>query len=250
MSQGIYKITNKINNKCYIGKSSNIEERWQYHVNRRYDNKEYNKPLYRALRKYGINNFSFEIIEELENYEQDSNKREQYWIKFYNSYGESGYNGTKGGDGGVTVANPRETYGKLTTEEVIYLRKRYLECKYPATYIWENEFKNKISKRGFQAIWLGENSKNIMPEVFTAKNKEKQIKLSRAYEGVLRRKVTLEEKKSILKRIKNGEACATIWRTEYQDKYKSAGGFRDMVKAISLDEEVDLSGKELDTLSL
>ena len=32
MSQGIYKITNKINNKCYIGKSTDIESRWKYHI--------------------------------------------------------------------------------------------------------------------------------------------------------------------------------------------------------------------------
>ena len=78
----------------------------------------------------------------------------------------------------------------------------------------------------------------------------KQIRLSRAYEGVLRRKVSLEEKKQILERIKNGEACGTIWRKEYQDKYKSDTGFRDMTKSISLDEEIDLNGKELEPLSL
>lgn len=46
MSQGIYKITNKINNKCYIGKSTNIEFRWKYHIKNRNSIVEYNKPLY------------------------------------------------------------------------------------------------------------------------------------------------------------------------------------------------------------
>lgn len=36
---------------------------------------------------------------------------------------------------GITVPDPREKYGKITTDEVIYLRKRYVECKYPASYI-------------------------------------------------------------------------------------------------------------------
>lgn len=252
MSRGIYKITNKTNQKSYIGKSTNIEERWHYHkIHFNYE-KEYDKPLYKAFRKYGLENFTFEIIETLTEfeYEEKVNQRESYWIEYYNAYGSTGYNGTKGGDGGQTVADPRKAYGKLSREEVIYLRKRYLECKYPASYIHEIEFKDKITLRGFQAIWLGENAKDIMPEVFTEENKKKQIKLSRAYEGVLRRRVTLEEKRKIKERIANGEKCGTIWRTEFQNLYSSATGFRDMIKATSLDEEINLNGKELEPLSL
>lgn len=241
MSKGIYKITNKINNKAYIGKSSNIENRWKYHIQRKDYEKEYEKPLYRAFRKYGIENFNFEIIEILNDldYKEKSNDRECYWINFYNTYGSNGYNGTKGGDGGQTVADARVTYGKLTREEVLYLRKRYAECKYPASLIYEREFKDKITKRGFQAIWLGENSKDTMPEVFSLENKNKQIKLSRAYEGVLRRRVTLQEKQRIKQRIANGESELAIWKSEYKDIY-SRTGFKDMLKAISLDEEIDL----------
>ena len=249
--KGIYKITNNINNKSYIGKSSDIEERWNYHISRYNQEKEWDKPLYRAFRKYGIENFSFEILEILENeYDELANQREKYWIAFYQTYGATGYNGTQGGDGGQTVSDPRKVYGKLTAEEVIYLRQRYLECKYPPSYIYAIEFKNKITLRGFQAIWLGQNAKDIMPEVFTEENKKKQIKLARAYEGVLRRKIKLEEKRKIKERIANGEKCGTIWREEYQYLYSTPTGFRDMLKAISLDEEVDLNGKELDPLSL
>lgn len=241
MSQGIYKITNKINNKCYIGKSSNIEKRWKYHIENRNSLKEYDKPLYRAFRKYGIENFSFEIIEELVNYE-NSNEREKYWIEYYNCFGsDKGYNATKGGDGGVTCENPREKYGKLTTEEVIYLRKRFEEGKYPASYIYECEFKDKISKRGFQAIWLGQNAKNIMSEVFSQENKQKQMKLNRAYEGVLRRRISLQEIKEARERVALGETKRAIWKEKYQMIY-SEGGFRDVLKATHLDEEVILDG--------
>ena len=195
-----------------------------------------------------IENFLFEVIENCE--ERLLNEREVFWIAYYSSY-KDGYNATPGGDGGITVKNPREVYGKLSTEEVIYLRKRYLENKYPASYIYEMEFKNKITKRGFQAIWIGENSKDIMPEIFTEENKKKQMYLNRAYEGVTRRRVSLEEKQEIKKRIQKGEKCGTIWKKEYQHLYKSAVGFRDMVKTISLDEEIILDGKtELDPLSL
>lgn len=100
MTKGIYKITNQINNKCYIGKSCNIENR--FNVHRAYLNqlRDWNKPLYRAFRKYGLDSFNFEIIEDLkEQYDMLCNKRERYWIKYYSSYGSNGYNGTRGGDG-------------------------------------------------------------------------------------------------------------------------------------------------------
>ena len=83
---GIYKITNTLNNMCYIGQSKNISKRWNNHKSV-YDNENshgYNYYLYRAMRKYGIENFTFEIIEECD---IDSlNEREIYWINYYDSY--------------------------------------------------------------------------------------------------------------------------------------------------------------------
>lgn len=95
---GIYKIKNLINNKIYIGQSHNIEERIKRHKKRK-DYEEYKDiHLYRAMRKYGIENFSFEIIEECSIDRLD--EREIYWIKYYNSFNE-GYNETLGGGGGT-----------------------------------------------------------------------------------------------------------------------------------------------------
>lgn len=87
MTVGIYKITNSINNKCYIGQSRNIEKRWSDH---KYSNLDYS--LYRAFRKYGIQNFTFEIIEECPI--DDLNPKEAYWIRYY----RPDYNQTLGGD--------------------------------------------------------------------------------------------------------------------------------------------------------
>ena len=100
MSTGIYKITNKINNKNYIGKSKNIEQRWKQHI---YEAEQGStRALCRALNKYGQVNFNFEIIESisLEEYDTLSNEREKYWISYYNSFSDQGYNMTEGGDGG------------------------------------------------------------------------------------------------------------------------------------------------------
>lgn len=90
----IYKITNTINDKVYIGKTTRtIEERWKEHLN---SIKDKDFKIYRAFRKYGVKNFSIESIEECSN--DIINEREIYWIDFYNSY-EEGYNSTRGGEG-------------------------------------------------------------------------------------------------------------------------------------------------------
>lgn len=92
---GIYKITNKINNKVYIGQSIDIEKRWRAHIYRS-TKEEYQEYLYQAIRKYGINKFDFSIIEECSSDQLD--EREQYWIEYYDSY-KNGYNMTIGGNG-------------------------------------------------------------------------------------------------------------------------------------------------------
>lgn len=100
---GIYKATNKINNKCYIGKSVDID----YRINRhrrdafRETSSAYNCYFYKAIRHYGLDNFTFEVIEECDVEKLDD--REKYYIKLYNSYYKNGggYNLTRGGDGAL-----------------------------------------------------------------------------------------------------------------------------------------------------
>ena len=93
----IYKITNQINDKVYIGKTlKTVEERWKEH-SKDYKRREYEKrPLYSAINKYGIENFSIEQIEECSH--EVVNEREKYWIEKYGSF-KYGYNATLGGDG-------------------------------------------------------------------------------------------------------------------------------------------------------
>lgn len=82
---GIYKITNKINQKCYIGKSIDIEHRFKKHQTDALwisdKNFKYNYPLYQAFRKYGIENFSFEILEECKEEELDT--KEQFYYDLF-----------------------------------------------------------------------------------------------------------------------------------------------------------------------
>lgn len=118
----IYKITNDINGKVYIGKTeSTIMDRWKNHVHDWKNIDTQNRPLYKAFTKYGIEHFHIERLEFQPTSEMLC-EREQYWINYYRSYIRfpdcNGYNTTLGGDG--------KTYFNHTDEEVI---QKYQELK-------------------------------------------------------------------------------------------------------------------------
>lgn len=103
MKKSIYKITNKITNKIYIGQSINPMKRWQSHKSHARCGHEIGKnPLYDAMRKYGEENFLFEII----GWYEDYNEKEKYFIKYYNSLIPNGYNIQQGGE------EPPHNYGE------------------------------------------------------------------------------------------------------------------------------------------
>ena len=114
---GIYKITNLINGKSYIGQSVNIEKRFIAHKSVAFNpnDKNYNYPLYKAIRKYGIENFSFEVLEICDI--SELNDKEIYYISKYNTYGKSGYNQDSGG-------NQVSHYIKLSDELITQIIQR------------------------------------------------------------------------------------------------------------------------------
>lgn len=98
----IYKIINNVNQKIYIGKtSSTIEKRFREHCNDSKKERCEKRPLYDAMNKYGIENFTVEKIEEVEN-DEIASEREIYWINKLRTYigfnDCNGYNATLGGD--------------------------------------------------------------------------------------------------------------------------------------------------------
>lgn len=107
---GVYKFTNKINNKIYIGQSKNIERRYIRHL---YDAKHGSKTmLHQAIRKYGIENFSFDIVAECAI--NELNYKEKYYIKYFNSIMPYGYNMQSGGQ-----PEGFEPYMKFSKEDIL-----------------------------------------------------------------------------------------------------------------------------------
>ena len=91
MKKAIYKITNKINQKIYIGQSSNPEQRFLQHC---YKHEKYISLINKAILKYGKENFDFVIIGWFEDY----NEKEKYYIEYFGSMVPNGYNLSKGGE--------------------------------------------------------------------------------------------------------------------------------------------------------
>lgn len=107
---GIYKITNIVNGKVYVGQTSDHIYRWTHHRSDLDNKRHHNQHLQSAWNKYGKDSFIFEFIEECS--EKDLDIREEYWIKFYNSY-EDGYNLDLGGRGIRGYKHTQEQIDKM-----------------------------------------------------------------------------------------------------------------------------------------
>lgn len=95
----IYKATNRINGKSYIGQTIDFEHRKHTHIHKRDGYCDPNSIFHKALDKYGEENFEWTILMTIPG-KQFANLAEQAMIRKYNTYKPNGYNLTKGGDGG------------------------------------------------------------------------------------------------------------------------------------------------------
>ena len=98
----IYKITNSVNDKVYIGQTiDTLSNRFSKHKYEAINYPNNKSSLHAAMRKYGVDKFSIVEIEQCDN--ENLNEREKYWIEYFNSYNDKsrGYNNTIGGDGNL-----------------------------------------------------------------------------------------------------------------------------------------------------
>ena len=176
---GIYKVTNLINNKVYIGQTKNIRKRFKNHHIVDYRNKQnccYNTKFYQALRKYGLENFQVDVLE-LTNEELD--RKEIQYIEQYDSF-KNGYNSTKGGqywsnnvhskeaeekrritrEKNKSLMSENHPRAKLTNQQVWDIRQRYIDGE-SVSDIYE-DFKDLYTNiQTFRRIILGYTYKTV-----------------------------------------------------------------------------------------
>lgn len=168
---GIYKITNKIDGKVYIGKSINIYYRWTQHIKIAKNPSKYrdgNRPLYYAMNKYGIDNFEFEVIEICD--EDVLCEREIYWIGMYDctTLSGHGYNLTSGGENGnFTQAKKAYQYdfdGNFIAEHNTIRDAAFAVCDKPDASAIQNAM-GKIGSQSYGYQWRYDKVDKIEPYI-------------------------------------------------------------------------------------
>lgn len=158
----IYKITNNINNKVYVGQTvRTLEERMAEH--QRHSRIVVDK----AIKKYGIDNFEIEIIDKASSIEE-LNELEIKWISFYNSIAPNGYNQCIGGDNTLGYNHKEESKKKMSKAK----KKMYLGEN--------NPFFGKTHSDHQKAKWSKERKGRDMTKVTEAsfeKTRKKVINL-------------------------------------------------------------------------
>lgn len=161
---GIYKITNIYTKESYIGKSNDIQRRWNEHRSPNEWKRNPNQRLYQDMKELGSDAFSFEILEECSR--KELNKKEKEWVDFYDTF-VHGYNNTRGGDGhSPDDAHPNH---KLSMQDIIDIRTSY--ANHERKCFVEERYKDKIGPSGFAKVWNGFTWSDVMPEVFTEENR-------------------------------------------------------------------------------
>jgi group I intron endonuclease len=190
----IYKVTNTTNGKVYIGKTSQTVEKRQWeHCNRA--KLGWEQVLYRAIRKYGEEAFTWEVIDSSDN-ENEIDEKETYWIKHHNSYignpNHNGYNMTTGGEGTSGYKFTEEQrkarseqysgegnpmYGRKFTEETIQKLKSRSQCGANAIPVLQLDMDGNVIAR-YDNVTLASESVNgdTSTIVKVCKGKRKQHK--------------------------------------------------------------------------
>ena len=164
----IYKVTNILNSKSYIGKAAYSLEKRIYGHKKCLNNSTTH--FHNALRKYGFENFRWEILYETKKYSKKKlEKKEKFFIKKYKT-NETGYNMTEGGDGGDVLSNhPNKkeiceklslaSMGRKKSKEEI---KKISDNQPTKGKKLNKKQRNKISKSTKKAMWRSDIRKRYL----------------------------------------------------------------------------------------
>lgn len=209
MTIGIYSINNLVNGKRYVGKSKKIEHRIWTHFNllkKNEPSRSVNRHLFAAAKKYGIENFSWEILESFEDLDENLlADKEVFWMEFYNTTDRDfGYNLVKDSSSKVTVhpetieifkersqGSGNANYGNYWSDEQKQSMSQIAIQRHADGY-YGDEWRAKISEASKQ-IWKDDEKKAEMArKVATNKSKYRiyqydkiTMELVRVWENIL-----------------------------------------------------------------
>lgn len=159
----VYKITNKLNNKCYVGYTKfSINKRWSQHIHRS-NKRNINVKFDNALRKYSIANWNVEVLEEGLTVNQ-SKVKEQFYINLFDSY-NNGYNSTLGGDGNQGIVMSEES-NKRRSNALKGKPKNYVRM-HGKTHSNESKLKISSSHKGMKKPWVKWSDEQILKRALT-----------------------------------------------------------------------------------
>lgn len=167
----IYTITNLIDGKQYVGKtSSDPQKYWRWHVSRAERGVDPSKLLYRAMSKHGIENFSFDILvqiprNELKEFNNELDRLETHYIEKLNTY-NNGYNMTLGGDGAAGAVRSQEFKDNLRVIKTGVKRPEWVKQKMRMPKSEEHKRKLSVPK--------SEEHKNKLKDIWKNKSKEEK----------------------------------------------------------------------------
>lgn len=143
MKKAIYKITNIVNGKAYIGQTLNPEKRFQQHITS--SNQKNVSLIHRALQKYGAQNFIFEVLGWFEDY----NEKEKYYIQYFRTLTPYGYNILAGGEEPPHYSGEANPASKISNELAYKIQEQILDWNLPRRKIVKD---NKITFDIFRHI--------------------------------------------------------------------------------------------------
>ena len=211
--------------KVYIGQTHNINRRWREHLR---DTVKEDFKVSRAMRKYKTTIDCFSVIEDNIQTQEEANKREIYWIEYYDSW-HNGYNSCPGGDNGWQCIGEDHHMAKIDDETLKELREIRASKIYTFKEVYEF-YKDLMSYSGLEKLWNYESREEIASELNTDELREFYKKDHRQTRGETHgnSKLTDEQVISIRNRyFVLGETTNEIYE-DFKNLY-SLSGFRKVI---------------------